>query len=192
MTISQSSVRLGISVNVLANRWQKNNKIISNQKYILTNQWKKDKKTLHIDQVHGSGDKWFIQSSIITENDIESNLQFVFSGIKVSRGSLHYLWLEHTSFVSLPSSKVRTMKFQNLSPHMLTHSLHDCLCESFPSSVFSPVCSCVNESHFQANENISQQALSSLGWWPKRLDSSGVMLSMLYSSPTQLCQQPEC
>lgn len=123
MTISQSSVRLGISVNVLANRWQKNNKIISNQKYILTNQWKKDKKTLHIDQVHGSGDKWFIQSSIITENDIESNLQFVFSGIKVSRGSLHYLWLEHTSFVSLPSSKVRTMKFQNLSPHMLTHSL---------------------------------------------------------------------
>lgn len=153
MTISQRSVRLGISVNVLANRWQKNNvinnKIISNQKYILTNQWKKDKKTLHIDQVvifscwdlyishlilyffnfyffkevHGSGDKWFIQSSIITENDIESNLQFVFSGIKVSRGSLHYLWLEHTSFVSLPSSKVRTMKFQNLSPHMLTHSL---------------------------------------------------------------------
>lgn len=123
MTISQSSVRLGISVNVLANRWQKNNKIISNQKYILTNQWKKDKKTLHIDQVHGSGDKWFIQSSIITENDIESNLQFVFSGIKVSRGSLHYLWLEYTSFVSLPSSKVRTMKFQNLSPHMLTHSL---------------------------------------------------------------------
>lgn len=58
------------------------------------------------------------------------------------------------------------MHYSNISLNLYRSRVcyrHDCLCESFPSSVFSPVCSCVNESHFQANENISQQALSSLG-----------------------------